>query len=497
MVEVPRVRREEEAHESNATVMGVVRFARRLSVPDVVLRAGGAAVRVRPWPADQDDGAGAARARARCSRRPRRSGRWLTGLSRLGYHRVRTAALGPHDQRPVPGGRARPAGGAGAAAPAARRRDPRRGPPRAATAPCRVGAAARLDAAAFADEWHLDRGRHPRRLPGHASPPPAGGRRRCGTGRLRRPRPRRRHRLRPAAGRAPRGRRAGLGHAPSCSTGSAGWRPPAAPRRWSTPTSDNERALRALRAPRLRAASPTASSCSGSRCGTRRERRPSPRHRAGRRRGRPSAVAALAGRRCRPGRRPRGPRSSSSARSWCWRPRSRSPRRWRSTGTVPDGAELVGHRLVPAPVLRGRACTRLLDDGGEARRHGRLPLRRPGRRCPTTPSGRLSVTIPTVRRSGRRPPRHAAAQRARPLPGDLRAAHGAGRPGRVAAQRSSSAPTTRWPIVPMSVALVASVEQPARGPARRHHRRSTSRPAPTCTSSPPRWPAQPDQAQPR
>jgi ribosomal protein S18 acetylase RimI-like enzyme len=99
VVQIARMRREEEGHEPNATVIEVVRFVRRLSVPDVVLRAGGAAVRVRPWPGDAGTaqvlpvpGAGLPS--------PQEVGRWLHGLTRLGYHRVRTAALGPHDQGP-------------------------------------------------------------------------------------------------------------------------------------------------------------------------------------------------------------------------------------------------------------------------------------------------------------------------------------------------------------------------------------------------------------
>jgi hypothetical protein len=93
VIEVSRVRGEEEAHGPNATVGGVVRFARRLSVPDVVLRAGGAAIRVRPWPAD------AATAQVLpvpggALPSPQEVGRWMAGLSLLGYHRVRTAALG-------------------------------------------------------------------------------------------------------------------------------------------------------------------------------------------------------------------------------------------------------------------------------------------------------------------------------------------------------------------------------------------------------------------
>jgi ribosomal protein S18 acetylase RimI-like enzyme len=93
------VRGEEEAHVRNATVKEVVRFARRLTVPDVVLRAGSAAVRVRPWPADA--------ATAQVVPVPgahlpsaQEVVRWLSGLSHLGYRRVRTAALMPRDQKP-------------------------------------------------------------------------------------------------------------------------------------------------------------------------------------------------------------------------------------------------------------------------------------------------------------------------------------------------------------------------------------------------------------
>jgi ribosomal protein S18 acetylase RimI-like enzyme len=93
------MRGEEEAHESNATVMGVVRFSRRLSGPEVVLRAGAAAVRVRPWPADATTAQvvpvpGAVLPSAQ------EIVRWVGGLSRLGYARVRTAALATPDQRP-------------------------------------------------------------------------------------------------------------------------------------------------------------------------------------------------------------------------------------------------------------------------------------------------------------------------------------------------------------------------------------------------------------
>jgi GNAT superfamily N-acetyltransferase len=79
--------------------MGVVLFARRLSVPDVVLRAGSAAVRVRPWPAD-DTTAQVLPVPGAVLPSPQEVGRWLTGLSRLGYRRVRTAALAAPDQRP-------------------------------------------------------------------------------------------------------------------------------------------------------------------------------------------------------------------------------------------------------------------------------------------------------------------------------------------------------------------------------------------------------------
>src|SRR6266545_4580916 len=79
--------------------MEVVRFARRLAVPDVVLRAGGAAVRVRPWPSDTAT-AQVLPLPGGVLPSPQEVGRWLHGLNRLGYHRVRTAALGPQDQKP-------------------------------------------------------------------------------------------------------------------------------------------------------------------------------------------------------------------------------------------------------------------------------------------------------------------------------------------------------------------------------------------------------------
>jgi ribosomal protein S18 acetylase RimI-like enzyme len=99
VIEETRVRGEEEGHTSNATVMEVVRFARRFTVPDVVLRAGGAAIRVRPWPGDEST---AQVLPVPGAHLPSASevGRWLHALSRLGYHRVRTAALGPQDQGP-------------------------------------------------------------------------------------------------------------------------------------------------------------------------------------------------------------------------------------------------------------------------------------------------------------------------------------------------------------------------------------------------------------
>jgi ribosomal protein S18 acetylase RimI-like enzyme len=150
------VRREEEAHEPNATVKGVVRFARRLSVPDVVLRAGAAAVRVRPWPADEST-AQVLPVPGATLPSPQEVGRWMSGLSRLGYHRVRTAALSPHDQRPY-----REAGldpleelvllrrslDGRQPAPARHVRRPRRGDWEVLPA---------VDAAAFRGECHLDR----------------------------------------------------------------------------------------------------------------------------------------------------------------------------------------------------------------------------------------------------------------------------------------------------------------------------------------------------
>ena len=83
--------------------------------------------------------------------------RWLGGLSRLGYARVRTAALATPDQRPY-----REAGLAALEQLVLLRRELDRPPARAAR---KVRRATRaewallpgLDAAAFGDAWHLDR----------------------------------------------------------------------------------------------------------------------------------------------------------------------------------------------------------------------------------------------------------------------------------------------------------------------------------------------------
>jgi ribosomal protein S18 acetylase RimI-like enzyme len=150
------VRREEEAHEPNATVKGVVRFARRLSVPDVVLRAGAAAVRVRPWPADEST-AQVLPVPGATLPSSQEVGRWMSGLSRLGYHRVRTAALGPRDQRPY-----RDAGLDPLEELVLLRRSldgPRPSPARRVRRPRRADwpLLPAVDAAAFTSERHLDR----------------------------------------------------------------------------------------------------------------------------------------------------------------------------------------------------------------------------------------------------------------------------------------------------------------------------------------------------
>jgi len=79
--------------------MEVVRFARRLSVPDLVLRAGGAAVRVRPWAGDTTT-AQVLPVPGTMLPSAQEVKRWLHGLTRLGYRRARTAALGAHDLAP-------------------------------------------------------------------------------------------------------------------------------------------------------------------------------------------------------------------------------------------------------------------------------------------------------------------------------------------------------------------------------------------------------------
>ena len=149
------MRGEEEAHEANATVMGMVRFSRRLRVPDVVLRAGGAAVRVRPWPADATT-AQVVPVPGALLPSPQEVARWLSGLSRLGYHRVRTAALGTQDQQPY-----RDAGLNPLEELVLLRRpfDLRPARPRRAVRRARHDdwdALPAIDAAAFRDEWHLD-----------------------------------------------------------------------------------------------------------------------------------------------------------------------------------------------------------------------------------------------------------------------------------------------------------------------------------------------------
>ena len=133
----------------------MVRIARRLSVPDVVLRAGGAAVRVRPWPADEGT-AQVLPVPGAMPPSPQEVGRWMTGLSRLGYHRVRTAALGAYDQRPY-----REAGLDSLEELVLLRRPLDRHQPRPdhrVRRPRRAEWALlpALDAAAFSDEWYLD-----------------------------------------------------------------------------------------------------------------------------------------------------------------------------------------------------------------------------------------------------------------------------------------------------------------------------------------------------
>ncbi len=136
--------------------MGVVRFSRRLTGPEVVLRAGAAAVRVRPWPADARTAQvvpvpGAVLPSAQ------EIVRWLGGLSRLGYARVRTAALAAPDQRPY-----REAG-LDALEELVLLRRPLDGRPARAVHKVRRATRADwpvlpdLDAAAFGDAWHLDR----------------------------------------------------------------------------------------------------------------------------------------------------------------------------------------------------------------------------------------------------------------------------------------------------------------------------------------------------
>jgi ribosomal protein S18 acetylase RimI-like enzyme len=135
--------------------MGVVRFARRLSVPDVVLRAGGAAIRVRPWPGDE---ATAQVLPVPGAVLPSASevARWLHGLSRLGYYRVRTAALGPQDQGPY-----REAGLDPLEELALLRRPLDDRVPAPTRRPRRAGSRdwtllPSIDAAAFPPGWHLD-----------------------------------------------------------------------------------------------------------------------------------------------------------------------------------------------------------------------------------------------------------------------------------------------------------------------------------------------------
>jgi ribosomal protein S18 acetylase RimI-like enzyme len=150
------MRGEEEAHESNATVMGVVRFSRRLTGPEVVLRAGASAVRVRPWPADATTAQvvpvpGAVLPSAQ------EIVRWLGGLSRLGYAQVRTAALAASDQRPY-----REAGFDALEELVLLSRPLDGRPARPARKVRRATRAdwlllPEVDAAAFGDAWHLDR----------------------------------------------------------------------------------------------------------------------------------------------------------------------------------------------------------------------------------------------------------------------------------------------------------------------------------------------------
>ncbi len=136
--------------------MGVVRFSRRLTGPEVVLRAGAAAVRVRPWPADETTAQvvpvpGAVLPSAQ------EIARWLGGLSRLGYAQVRTAALAAPDQRPYREAGfdaleelvllSRPLDG--------RPARPARKLRRATRADWAL--LPEVDAAAFGDPWHLDR----------------------------------------------------------------------------------------------------------------------------------------------------------------------------------------------------------------------------------------------------------------------------------------------------------------------------------------------------
>jgi ribosomal protein S18 acetylase RimI-like enzyme len=155
VIQVTRVRCEEEGHLPNATVMGVVRFVRRFSVPDVVLRAGGSAIRVRPWPGD-DATAQVLPVPGALLPSASEVARWLHGLSRLGYHRVRTAALGPQDQGPY-----REAGLDPLEELALLRRPLDASIPAAARRLHRVGsrewaALPSIDAAAFPAGWQLD-----------------------------------------------------------------------------------------------------------------------------------------------------------------------------------------------------------------------------------------------------------------------------------------------------------------------------------------------------
>ena len=238
VLEEALVRHEQEPHESNATFMEVVRFARRLSVPDLVLHAGGAAVRVRPWPGDTAT-AQVLPLPGSMLPSPQEVQRWLHGLTRLGYDRARTAALGARDLAPY-----QEAGMDPWEELALLRRvldSPVEAPPRTVRRVSRRGWAelSAIDAAAFPPGSQLDEDaildacratpRHRVRLAVDPSPGPASpAAHRAGTDateddaarardrhrslhRLRRQRPCRHDRIRAAIGRAPRLGRPRLG----------------------------------------------------------------------------------------------------------------------------------------------------------------------------------------------------------------------------------------------------------------------------------------------